>query len=223
MTEIGEELLNKVNNWRGRKTKINKFEEAVYEAREFERDVKKLVMTYGIRTRKDMENKINGLGKDFDAEYKNAQYDDFEPETKPADLPEIGGIESFAQELLGMKEEKYVEAKEDLIGLFFKGRQSEEKEMVLETTYYYKKWRDYVSELVKKVVGSYEEQLKIVYKEYFSNLRNEYLQHIDEAVKQEELKRNEVESQLSEDEKMLQNDNMWLARFNEQRVAIERG
>ena len=122
-----------------------------------------------------------------------------------------------------MKEEKYVEAKEDLIGLFFKGRQSEEKEMVLETTYYYKKWRDYVAELVKKVVGSYEEQLKIVYKEYFSNLRNEYLQHIDEAVKQEELKRNEVESQLSEDEKMLKNDNMWLARFNEQRVAIERG
>ena len=223
MKEMGEELLNKVNNWRGRKTKINKFEEAVSEAGEFERDVKKLVMTYGIRTRKDMENKINGLGRDFEAEYKNAQYDDFEPATKPADLPEIGGIESFAQELLGMKEEKYVESKEDLIGLFFKGRQSEEKEMVLETTYYYKKWRDYVSELVKKVVGSYEEQLKIVYKEYFGNLRNEYLQHIDEAVKQEELKRNEVESQLSEDEKMLQNDNMWLAKFNEQRVAIERG
>ena len=155
MKEMGEELLNKVNNWRGRKTKINKFEEAVSEAGEFERDVKKLVMTYGIRTRKDMENKINGLGRDFEAEYKNAQYDDFEPATKPADLPEIGGIESFAQELLGMKEEKYVESKEDLIGLFFKGRQSEEKEMVLETTYYYKKWRDYVSELVKKVVGSY--------------------------------------------------------------------
>ena len=95
--------------------------------------------------------------------------------------------------------------------------------MVLETTYYYKKWRDYVSELVKKLVNAYEEQLKIVYKEYFSKLRNEYLKHIDEAVKQEELKRNEVESQLSEDEKMLKNDNMWLARFNEQRVAIERG
>ena len=47
--------------------------------------------------------------------------------------------------------------------------------------------------------------------------------YVGEAVKQEELKRNEVESQLSEDEKMLQNDNMWLARFNEQRVAIERG
>ena len=32
---------------------------------------------------------------------------------------EIEGVESFAQKLLEMKEEKYVEAKEDLIGLFF--------------------------------------------------------------------------------------------------------
>ena len=102
-------------------------------------------------------------------------------------------------------------------------RQNEEREMVLETTYYYKKWRDYVAALVKKVVDLYEEQLKLIYKEYLNSLRNEYIQHIKAAIEQEELKKNEVESQLSEDEKILQNDNMWLAKLNEQRVAIERG
>ena len=163
------------------------------------------------------------LIKDFEAEYENAQYDDFKPVTTYAELPEIDGVESFAQKLLEMKEEKYVEAKEDLIGLFFKSRQSEEREMVLETTYYYKKWRDYVADLVKKDVEAYEEQLKLIYKEYLGSLRNEYLQHIDEAIEQEERKRSGVESQLSEDEKVLRNDNLWLAKFIEQRVAIERG
>ena len=43
------------------------------------------------------------------------------------------------------------------------------------------------------------------------------------AIEQEILKRSEVESQLSEDEKLLRDDNLWLAKFNEQRVAIERG
>ena len=223
LSEMEEELLKKINDWRGRKTKINKFEEAVPAAGEFERDVKSLVMTYGKKTRRDLEDKIKGLGKDFEAEYTNTQYDDFKPETEYAEIPEIGGIESFAQKLLEMKEEKLVEAKEDLIGLFFKARQSEEKEMVLETTYYYKKWRDYVADLVKKDVEAYEEQLKLIYKEYLGSLRNEYLQHIDEAIEQEERKRSDVESQLSEDEKLLRNDNLWLAKFNEQRVAIERG
>lgn len=223
MTEMEEELLKKINDWRGKRIKINRFEEAVPAAGELERDTKQLVLTYGNRIRTDTDDKISGLRKDFETEYSNIHYDNFEPETKVLDLLEIGTVEAFAQKLLELKEEKYVEAKEDLIGMFFKARQSEEREMVLETTYYYKTWRDYAADLVKKVVNTYEEQLKLIYKKYLNSLRNEYIHHIEAAIEQEELKKNEVESQLSEDEKLLQNDNMWLAKFNEQRVAIERG
>ena len=223
MTEMEEELLKKISDWRGKKIKINKFEEAVPAAGELERDTKQLVLTYGNRIRTDTDDKISGLRKDFETEYSNIHYDDFEPETKVLDLLEIGTVEAFAQKLLELKEEKYVEAKEDLIGMLFKARQSDEREMVLETTYYYKTWRDYAADLVKKVVNAYEEQLKLIYKKYLNSLRNEYIHHIKAAIEQEELKKNGVESQLSEDEKLLQNDNMWLAKFNEQRVAIERG
>ena len=223
MTEMEEELLKKISDWRGKKIKINKFEEAVPAAGELERDTKQLVLTYGNRIRTDTDDKISGLRKDFETEYSNIHYDDFEPETKVLDLLEIGTVEAFAQKLLELKEEKYVEAKEDLIGMLFKARQSDEREMVLETTYYYKTWRDYAADLVKKVVNTYEEQLKLIYKKYLNSLKNEYIHHIKAAIEQEELKKNGVESQLSEDEKLLQNDNMWLAKFNEQRVAIERG
>ena len=223
MTEMEEELLKKINDWRGKKIKINKFEEAVPAAGEFERDTKKLVLTYGNKIKTNMDEQLTGLRNDFETEYKNIQYDDFEPETKLLELPEIGIVESFAQKLLEFKEEKYVAAKEDLIGMFFKARQGDEKEMVLETTYYYKNWRDYVSELVKKVADAYEDKLKLIYKGYLTCLRDEYVQHIEMAIEQETLKRSEVESQLSEDEKLLRDDNLWLAKFNEQRVAIERG
>lgn len=223
MTEMEEELLKKINDWRGKKIKINKFEEAVPAAGEFERDTKKLVLTYGNKIKTNMDEQLTGLRNDFETEYKNIQYDDFEPETKLLELPEIGIVESFAQKLLEFKEEKYVAAKEDLIGMFFKARQGDEKEMVLETTYYYKNWRDYVSELVKKVSDAYEDKLKLIYKGYLTCLRDEYVQHIEMAIEQETLKRSEVESQLSEDEKLLRDDNLWLAKFNEQRVAIERG
>ena len=223
MTEMEEELLKKINDWRGKKIKINKFEEAVPAAGEFERDTKKLVLTYGNKIKTNMDEQLTGLRNDFETEYKNIQYDNFEPETKLLELPEIGIVESFAQKLLEFKEEKYVAAKEDLIGMFFKARQGDEKEMVLETTYYYKNWRDYVSELVKKVADAYEDKLKLIYKGYLTCLRDEYVQHIEMAIEQETLKRSEVESQLSEDEKLLRDDNLWLAKFNEQRVAIERG
>ena len=223
MTEMEEELLKKINDWRGKKIKINKFEEAVPAAGEFERDTKKLVLTYGNKIKTNMDEQLTGLRNDFETEYKNIQFDDFEPETKLLELPEIGIVESFAQKLLEFKEEKYVAAKEDLIGMFFKARQGDEKEMVLETTYYYKNWRDYVSELVKKVADAYEDKLKLIYKGYLTCLRDEYVQHIEMAIEQETLKRSEVESQLSEDEKLLRDDNLWLAKFNEQRVAIERG
>ena len=119
MNELEEELLKKINDWRGKRIKINKFEEAVPAAGEFERDTKQLILTYGNRIRTDMDDKISGLRKDFEAEYNNIQYDDFVPETKVLDLLEIGTVESFAQKLLELKEEKYVEAKEDFIGMFF--------------------------------------------------------------------------------------------------------
>ena len=223
MTEMEEELLKKINDWRGKKIKINKFEEAVPAAGEFERDTKKLVLTYGNKIKTNMDEQLTGLRNDFETEYKNIQYDDFEPETKLLELPEIGIVESFAQKLLEFKEEKYVAAKEDLIGMFFKARQGDEKEMVLETTYYYKNWRDYVSELVKKAMDAYEEKLKLIYKDYLTCLRDKYVHHIDTAIEQETCKRSEVESQLSEDEKVLRDDNLWLGEFNDQRVAIERG
>ena len=132
-------------------------------------------------------------------------------------------MKAFATDLLQMKEVKQVEAKEDLIGMLFKTHQTEEKEKVLVTTYFYQKWRDHVAGLVQDAIDRYRDQLFQVYKQYAEELRSVYLNYTADAIDKEEHKKNEVSSQLSEDERLLQADNDWLRCFNEQRSAIERG
>ncbi len=225
MHELEEELLGKINDWRSRKTKINKIEEARAAAADFEKDTGKLTATYANKIKEDITEKIEGIKKDFEVEYKNICYDNFEPQAQPAEIPDMNAIESFADKLMEMKEERYVEAKEDLIGMFFKSRQlqKEEREMVLETTFYYKVWRDHVAQLVKDGADDYIDKLIIIYKDYLGALRKEYLDHISSSIEVETNRKNEVSSQLSDDEKLLQIDNEWFETFVEQRMAIERG
>ena len=223
MKEIEQELLDKINDWRGKKTKIHKFEEAVPAAGEFEKDAGKLLLTYAKKIKSDAEEKIKGVREDFETEYKNANYDNFEPDTQIAEMPKMEISLSFAKDLLDINEKRQVEAREDLIGMLFKTLQTEEKQMVLETTYYYAKWREYVAKLVKKEMDNYVDQISVIYRSYRNDLRREYVDHIGAMIEQEDLKKKEVESQLSEDEKLLQIDNEWLEQFNKQRAAIERG
>ena len=130
-------------------------------------------------------------------------------------------IEPFAPALLEMKEVQYVEAKEDLFGMLFKQRQSEDKEMVLETTYEYNAWREYVFKLVNEAAVEYVIKLCKIYNEYAGDLKEKYQNYIDKAITQELLKKKEAESHMSEDAKKLQADNDWLCTLNEKRLEIE--
>ena len=221
--EMGEELVGKVNDWRKKRTAINKTEEAIAAALEFEKEVAQWLLGFAEKAGKETVNKIQGIKRDFEAEYERTEYDDFVAETQSVEIPEMEKMKSFYTELLDMKETKQVEAKEDLLGMLFKTHQTEEKEKVLVTTYFYQKWRDHVASLVQDAIDRYRDQLFQVYKEYAEELRSVYLNYTADAIDKEEHKKNEVSSQLSEDERLLQADNDWLRCFNEQRSAIERG
>ena len=221
--EMGEELIGKVNDWRKKKTTINKTEEAIAAALEFEKDVTKWLLDFEEKAGNETANKIKGVRNDFEAEYERTEYDDFRADLPNVEIPNMVKLEPFYTELLEMKEEKQVEAKEDLIGMLFKAHQTEAREKILVTTYYYQKWRDHVAGLVKNAIDTYRDQLFLVYKNYAEELRSIYLNYTAEAIDKEEHKKNEVSSQLSEDERLLQADNDWLRCFNEQRSVIERG
>lgn len=221
--ELEKALLHKVENWRNKKTKITKTEEAFSVAKDFEKDAKQWLLIFAKEYHKEAISRVNGAKKVLEAEYSKAQYDAFRPDTTDVLIPKMDMIASFYYDLMELKEEQYVEAKEDLIGMFFKPHSSDEKQMVLETTYYYKAWREYVVRLVKTAAEKYLDQLRSIFKEYIDALREDYLEHIETAIDLKELEKQDTISQMSEEDKLLQDDNKWLAKFNDQRLAIERG
>lgn len=220
--EMKTELLNKINRWRKNRTKIYKQDEASAAAKEFEKSVNQWLKNFATEVKNETNDKVIGIRKDFEAEYLKTLYDDYRSSTLDVVIPDMEMIEPFAPALLEMKEKRYVEAKEDLFGIFFKQRQAEEKEMVLETTYEYNVWREYVAKLVNEAADKYVTLLGNIFKRYSEALKENYQGHIDRAVLQELSKKQNAESHMSEDAKKLQADNDWLHHFNEQRLAIER-
>ena len=220
--DLERDLLHKVENWRNKKIKISKTEEAFSAAKDFEKDTKQWLLSFAKTFHNEAISRVISAKKDLEAEYSKAQYDTFRPDTPDVLIPEMELIASFYYDLMELKEEQYVEAKEDLIGMFFKPHPSDEKQMVLETTYYYKTWREYVLRLVKDSAEKYLDQLRSIFKEYIDALTEDYLDHVGNAIDLKELEKQETISQMSEEDKLLQDDNKWLAMFNDQRLAIER-
>jgi hypothetical protein len=123
---------------------------------------------------------------------------------------------------LKLKEEEYVVPKEDFLGRFFKQNTESNPQPVLETTYYYEKWREYalsaVSPFANEVLTDCLDKINI----YANELIDKYKEHLAELIVQNEAEKNELSSQLSEDEQLLQNDNDWLVQFTDTVMKIAR-
>ena len=58
---------------------------------------------------------------------------------------------------------------------------------------------------------------------YYSSMAENYHEHLVELIEVKSKEKEEVAAQLSDDEKMLQEDNDWLAEVKDQLQNIERG
>ena len=218
-----EELINKVNSWHSKKTKIYNNEDAVRTALSFEKDVMQWLKDFGQKAKFEADERRKSIKRDLESEYCNAEYEEFHPVTLEVSFPDMEILKPFFRDLLDLKEERYVEAKEDFIGKIFKGRQSFERQKELETTYNYSSWRSLVAGRVNYAAYKYLHLLESICELYTHSLKMEYKDHIEKAIEVEESEKDEAALQLSEDEKKLQDDKEWLTRFLNQIVAIERG
>ena len=126
------------------------------------------------------------------------------------------------EEFLELKEEKYTLPKDDIFGKLFKSTQVDDNAPVLERTYYYQSWREHVIETVKPMVEQFLGDNYSVLQKYYDRLADEYHLHITKLISEQTAEKDEVASQLSEDEKQLQIDNDWLTEFSDQLKLIER-
>lgn len=215
-------FLKEVEEWKIKKTIIKKKDEAYKYASEFETDVKKSYEKFLQEMELVYDQQIEEINGEYESWYAVAEYDDFKPLVEVIDPLQFEDIPSFYMKLLEMKQEQYVDAKEGILGMIFKDSNDEEKEKVLETTFYLQDWRNYVIKLVYPLAWN-------VLNEYFSKKRayekyvlDSYVSHLSEEINKKNEERIMVSSQLSDDEKRLQCDNDWLREFDERLRVIER-
>jgi hypothetical protein len=220
---VKADLNNKIIDWKNRKTKITSTEEAVLVAQEFDNAVKEFYQEFQRSMWVKLSQSSEKVRANLHEWYCYAGIDtDYMVEG--INSPDIifGEIPSINDELLKLKEEEYVVPKEDFLGRFFKQNTESNPQPVLETTYYYEKWREYalsaVSPFANEVLTDCLDKINI----YANELIEKYKEHLAELIVQTEAEKNELSSQLSEDEQLLQNDNDWLVQFTDTVMKIAR-
>lgn len=224
MLDAKKQLMNKIANWRNRKTKISDYSNAKQYAMMFNTDAHSFYVEYirSIRTEQDkIKNEIFNKYADW---YKsgNAALGFVVKEGNYTVVKEQE-IPSFDEELLKMRDEQYVEAKDDLLVYLFKGQSPAEKKKVLEQIWDYQEWRNYVANIIGAEADKVPIEAFEILKEYTEFLANEYMRQLKNLIEQKIIERDREKLLLSKEEQMLQEDNEWVVNLIDQICKIERG
>ena len=220
---IKEKFIECISEWKNKKTKITKDDEALSVAAEFNTDIHRF---YG-----DFSAQINGVFYKYIKNIKDMYYEwcrevvDEKIEIKDISFSkdDYPIIPEQTYDLLELKEEKYVIPETNFIGKLFKSADNNtEKVPVLETTYYYQTWREY---MIKVALPVAEENISIRFellKKHYNELATSYHDLILKLIEEKSVEKDDVSSKLSDEEKILQKDNDWLSEFMDQIKSIER-
>ena len=218
------DLLTAINQWKKKKTKISKPEEARLLSYEFDTEVRQRFEQFKMEIQKDYSLECASLLSQCEECYREVGYrEDFVIEKIEPDALTRSIAPNISDQLMEIKEEQYVMPKEDFLGKFFKSNQEEvPREPVLETTYYYEKWRSYAVGQIEPVADQMIQEAYSFLQAYYQKVSLLYVDQIEKLIEEITEEKEKVSSQLSADEQLLQADNDWYAAFCEKIHDIER-
>lgn len=219
-----KEYLALIANWRNKKTKMTKEDEARTVSKEFDEELGRFYKEFCDSVVSLLVQEEVKVRRTFDGWYKTTEMDSqYLPDTTFLKDINLSKLPMIADELMKLKEEQYVTPKEDIFGYFFKTTASEQKEPVLETTYYYQAWREEAQKTAEPLADKAAGGAFSLLQAYAKRMADEYTAHLEKLIAEQSTDKDEVASWLSEDEKLLQNDNDWLVEVTDQLKMIERG
>lgn len=221
--KIRQNFEEQIKKWKNRKTKVTGDTEADIAAEEYNGYLKKYMNDFNDSILTSFQVAGEAIKTKYRDMYLNAGIDtEFVPtgitlcEVANEPFPEMKA------ELLSLKEITYVEQKNDFFSMFRKTTE-ENPEPVRVATCYYEQWRmkalELIMPLAEKVINSSVEALRT----YYNELAEEYHLHLGKLISEKTEEKERVSSQLSDDERKLQEDNDWLAALKEQLLHLERG
>ena len=220
---IKEKYLVLVSEWKNKKTKITREDEARNTAIEFNAYIHRI---YG-EFCSSIDDTVYRFADEIREMYSKCCDDAIGNKIAVNDIAFSDSDHPIITEqtlnLLNLKEEKYVIPETNFIGKLFKSTDNNtEKAPVLERTYYYQAWREHMAQTtlpaVDKLIATRFELLK----KYYNDLADRYHNVIIGLIEEKTVEKDEVASKLSDEEKILQNDNDWLSEFVDQIKSIER-
>lgn len=220
-------MLEKINTWKIKKTKITSSDEAEKLAYQFEEEIKlewdkfiDIVKSITIKNKNKIMEQCSGI---YDAANK----------TKSSCSPSDSSFDSYKctfdglkDELLKIKDETYEKPKEGLINAFLKeiavANDSNNKEAVLVTTYSCQKWREYVEKVAIPIVDRIIEERNAEIQEYNNSVSLDYMDKLIKLLDEREGDKEDFSKRLSADIQVLQKDSDWLNKLIEKLETIER-
>lgn len=217
-------LNSRISSWRNRKTKITKEQEAIFMSEELVSEIQNGYQTFV----NDILNCVCQVREQLESDYRRwfrsgGMQLEYSPEVLFPDKTNECALAISNEDFLQLKEEKYVTAKEDLLGKLFKPLPEKNIDLVLETTYYCQKWREHALHLVASPADEIIQKRNVMLKKYAHDLAEQYLLQLEHLIDVHTEEKNLVSSQLSEEERKLQLDHNWFVEFQEQLRRIERG
>lgn len=220
-------LVDKIQNWRKKKVKIDNDTDADRIINSFCNDLNVYFHEYI----NSIESILNCEKKKMDAMYKalydTAEYqDDFEPEgdiqidLTGYEVPKLVEIfKSFRKEEMVPKQDALI----NKFNLFAKKDANAPIEVVPVITYSYQQFRDKARETVEPITTEMMGEIATALENYYYRIDCEYIAHLKCLIEKHADEKEVASSQLSDDEKLLQYDNDWLVTFVDQIKVIERG
>ncbi|NMD72627.1 hypothetical protein HHO41_20525 [Bacillus sp. DNRA2] len=219
-------LYDKIQNWRKKKNKYNNDVDATNAAREYSADLTNYFETLITEVNAIFKSEKDEISRSFSTLYYFADtYDGFKSSVKNVFDFSRYYINDLTKEFLSFREERMVEQEVALFGIPIKwfDKQEEPRPLVPEITYSISKWREKACEITIPIAEEMIDAVSDVLKIFYDDVAREYQEHLEKLITKKTSQKEEISDRLSDEERKLQKDNDWLAKFDDQLKIIERG
>lgn len=216
-----QELLDQLMRWKKGKTKITGDSDSVKAASMYNTYINNAWNDFLEIITAIKENSAQEIEDLFSRLYGQAKIDTgYFPKGIAIDDINYQASINLTEDLL--EEKEYEETKTDFFGLFRKASDNA-NEPVRELTYYLEKWRIKATDVILPIANAVVEDCYKSLSSYYNAVAEKYHEHLAELISDRTKRKETASTQLSDDEKRLQDDFDWLANVNEQLRLIERG
>ena len=221
--DLKTDLEDLIRKWKSRKTKIVGDVEIDRNSTEYEQELARYLNEFYRKSIEHFEFEKGRIEREFNEIYlKQPLYPEYKPEGLDIAIPDNVGVKGIKSALMELQEERY-EEKADFLDFFKAKSSTEPKELVRVVTCYLEQWREKAIELMIPVVEQYISESQRNLKEYYDELARIYHTKLSQLHDFKVNEKTGIASQLSEDERMLQDDNDWLVVIKDKLARIERG